>query len=195
VAVAGARLPGERLAFPGVAGHWISQGRALALAALSLTLAGCGGSSPSSTAGGAKSARSAPPAVGKPIRIRPDGTTLVVNVRRVIFPLRGSGVLLSPGDRAAGVEVAVRNAGRAVYDSSSESDVALETSTGTPATPGFASSGPCRTSEIDFLKEVQPGESRSGCVAFDVPKGSKPAKVRFAPEGESGLAQAWVVRR
>lgn len=119
----------------------------------------------------------------------------MVTVRRVIFPLRGSGLLLSPGDRAAGVEVSVRNVGHGVYDSSSESDVALQTTSGEPAAPGFASSGPCATSEIDFLKEVQQGESRSGCVAFDVAKRAKPAKVHFSPEGQQGLARTWVVRR
>jgi hypothetical protein len=130
--------------------------------------------------------------VGHSLRIPGGGTMLVVTVRRVIFPLRGSGVLLSPGDAAAGVEVSVRNTGHGVYDSSSESDISLRTSTGAPAEPGFASRGPCATSEIDFLKEVQPGESRGGCVAFDVPKGAKPAAVRFAPEGRGG--RTWVVK-
>jgi hypothetical protein len=123
------------------------------------------------------------------------GTSLVVTVRRVTFPLRGSGMLLSPGDAAAGVEVSIRNTGQGVYDSSSESDVSLRTSSGAPAEPGFASQGPCATSEIDFLKEVQPGEFRSGCVAFDVPRRAKPAKVRFSPEGQDRLARTWVVRR
>jgi Domain of unknown function (DUF4352) len=122
------------------------------------------------------------------------GTTLIVTVPRVTFPLRGSGILLSPGDRAAGVDVSVRNGGHAVYDSSSESDVSLRTSSGEPAEPGFASSGSCATSEIDFLKELQPGESRSGCVAFDVPRGTRPAAVRFSPEGRQDLGRTWLVR-
>jgi len=120
-------------------------------------------------------------------------TTLTVTVRRVIFPLRGSGMLLSPGDAAAGVEVAIRNSGHAVYDSSSESDVSLRTTSGAQAEPGFAQRGQCQTTEIDFLKEVSPGESRSGCVAFDVPKSAKPAAVRFSPEGRAALGRTWVV--
>ena len=115
--------------------------------------------------------------------------------RRVIFPLRGSGALLSPGDRAAGVEVSVRNVGHGIYDSSSESDVKLRVSKGGLAETAFASSGPCATSEIDFLKEVQPGESRSGCVTFDLPKGAKPTAVRFSPEGRPAGGQTWVVKR
>ena len=121
------------------------------------------------------------------------GTTLVVTARRVVFPLRGSGMLLSPGDVAAGVEMTVHNVGHGIYDSSSESDVGLRTSTGAPANPGFASHGVCGTTEIDFLKEVQPGESRSGCVAFDVPKGAKPTEVRFSPEGRPALGRSWRV--
>jgi hypothetical protein len=126
--------------------------------------------------------------------MRATGTVLVVTVRRVTFPLRGSGVLLQPGDRAAGVDVAVRNAGHGVYDSSSESDVGLRDSSGDLAEPSFAAQGDCATSEIDFLKLVQPGESRSGCVAFDVPRGTRPEAVRFAPEGRQALARTWLVK-
>jgi hypothetical protein len=164
----------------------------LGLLAASLILSSCGGSGSSSGGAGESTSRSGSPVVGKPIRIPAGQTTLVVTVRRVIFPLRGSGMLLSPGDAAAGVEVAVRNAGHGVYDSSSESDVSLRTSLGAAAEPGFAQNGQCATTEIDFLKEVQPGESRSGCIAYDVPKGAKPAAVRFAPGGHGGTT--WVVK-
>jgi hypothetical protein len=126
--------------------------------------------------------------------MRAAGTTLVVTAQRVIFPLRGSGMLLSPGDAAAGVEMAVHNVGHGVYDSSSESDVGLRTTIGQPANPGFASHGVCTTTEIDFLKEVQPGESRSGCVAFDVAKGAKPAAVTFSPRGGGAVGRTWIVK-
>jgi hypothetical protein len=112
----------------------------------------------------------------------------------VIFPLRGSGALLGPGDSAAGAELTVRNAGKGVYDSSSESDVGLRTSLGQFAEPAFASNGPCATTEIDFLKLVEPGESRAGCVAFDLPKGAKPAVVRFSPDGRQALGRIWTVK-
>jgi hypothetical protein len=132
--------------------------------------------------------------VGNPLRLRAGETTLLVTVRRVSFPLRGSGALLSPGDRAAGVDVAVRNTGHGVYDSSSESDVKLRSSLGDFAEPAFASQGPCATSEIDFLKEVQPGELRSGCVVFDVAKGARPAAVRFEPDGRAAQGRTWLVK-
>jgi hypothetical protein len=177
---------------PGVTRRTTS-GTALALAAASLLIASCGGSGSSSTGNGATATQAAPTRVGSPVRVRAGATTLVVNVERVAFPLRGSGALLGPGDRAAGAEVSVRNTGHAVYDSSSESDVSLRTTAGSLAEPAFASSGQCATSEIDFLKLVQPGESRSGCVVFDVPKGARPAEVLFAPEGRAALARTWAV--
>jgi Domain of unknown function (DUF4352) len=134
------------------------------------------------------------PSVGAPIRMRAGETTLAVTVSRVIFPLRGSGALLSPGDRAAGVDLTVRNVGHGIYDSSSESDVTLRASGGEQAEPAFASQGSCVTSEIDFLKEVEPGEVRHGCVAFDLPKNTKPATVRFTPEGRPAGGQGWTVK-
>jgi hypothetical protein len=163
-----------------------------ALVAASILISSCGGSS--SPGGGGSTTQPGSPKVGSPVRMRAGGTTLVVTVRQVTFPLRGSGALVGPGDRAAGVDVSVRNVGNGVYDSSSESDVGLRDSSGGLAEPAFAAQGSCATSEIDFLKEVQPGESRSGCVAFDVARGSRPVAVRFAPEGRQALGRTWLVR-
>ena len=157
-----------------------------------IALSSCGGSS-SSNRTVRTTGTAGPPAIGKPIRMHAGDTTLVVTARRVIFPLRGSGMLLSPGDAAAGVEMAVHNVGHGVYDSSSESDVGLRTTSGASASPGFASHGPCTTTEIDFLKEVQPGESRGGCVAFDVPKGTSPSAVTFSPKGGGAAGRTWVL--
>jgi hypothetical protein len=176
-----------------VAGRGITGAVALAAAVASVGVVSCGGSSSSTGTSATATSAAGPPKLGAPIRMPAGGTTLVVTARRVIFPLRGSGMLLSPGDAAAGVELAVHNVGHRVYDSSSESDVSLRTSAGTSASPGFASHGRCTTTEIDFLKEVQPGESRSGCVAFDVPKGGKPATVRFSPDGHEAQGRSWAV--
>jgi uncharacterized protein DUF4352 len=184
----------SRGSFPGVAARGISGVVTLAVLVACVVLSSCGGSS--SSPGGTVGTTSSPgpPPVGKPIRMSAGPTTLVVTPRRVIFPLRGSGMLLSPGDAAAGVEVAVHNVGHGVYDSSSESDVGLRTTSGASASPGFASQGVCTTTEIDFLKEVQPGESRSGCVAFDLPKGAKPAAVTFSPRVGGTTGRTWVVK-
>jgi hypothetical protein len=165
---------------------------AVAVLAAALALVSCGGSS---KPGGTTSvARQSPPKVGQTLRVRAGSTTLAVNVHRVTFPLRGSGALLGPGDRAAAVEVSLRNTGHALYDSSSESDVKLKVTSGQFAEPAFASGGGCATTEIDFLKDVEPGESRSGCVAFDVPRGDKPTAVRFEPNGSAASGRTWLVK-
>jgi Domain of unknown function (DUF4352) len=160
---------------------------------MSVLLGSCGDDDSSSPESGESGTQAEQPQVGQSVRMPAGETTLVVTVRKVIFPLRGSGALLAPGDRAAGVEVAVRNAGKGIYDSSSESDVGLRLSSAQFAEASYASRGPCATSEVDFLKEVTPGESRSGCVAFDVPKQEKPRAVRFAPEGRDAQARTWVI--
>jgi uncharacterized protein DUF4352 len=165
---------------------------ALATATLCLLLASCGGGGGSDNGGGTPT-QAGEAKVGTPQRVRTPETTLVVTVRRVVHPLRSSGATLAPGDSGAGVMVAVRNTGKGVYDSSSESDFELRTSLGSLAEPAFASRGPCATTEIDFLKLVQPGESRSGCVAFDLPRGSQPDAVRFVPERREALARTWQV--
>ena len=169
---------------------------ALALIAGAPLISSCGGSGTSSAevTTGTTTDVASPPTVGKSLRMGAGETTLIVTARRVTFPLRGTGAMLAPGDRAAAVDVSVRNVGHAVYDSSSESDVGLRTSAGELAEPSFASQGSCVTSEVDFLKEVQPGESRSGCVAFDVPKGARPVAVRFSPEGPQASGRTWLVR-
>jgi hypothetical protein len=168
---------------------------ALALIVACALISSCGESSSSDQpASNAAPAPPAPPAVGRSLRIQANATALVVTVSRVDFPLRGTGALLSPGDRAAGVDIAVRNVGHGVYDSSSESDVHLRTSAG-DAEPSFASQGSCATSEIDFLKEVEPGESRRGCVAFDVARDGRPIAVRFEPEGRAARGRTWLVKR
>jgi len=169
--------------FPGAA--------VLAIAMLCLLLASCGGGG--SDDGGGTATQAGEAKVGTPQRVRTPETTLVVTVRRVVHPLRNSGATLAPGDSGAGVIVAVRNTGKGIYDSSSESDFELRTSLGSLAEPAFASRGPCATTEIDFLKLVQPGESRSGCVAFDLPRGSQPDAVRFVPERREALARTWQV--
>lgn len=129
--------------------------------------------------------------------MRASATVLKVRVRRLIDPLRGGGAAgaASPGARGIGVVIEVRNAGGGVYDSSSKTDVTLGARDGTPAALLFVPGGGCATSERDFLKLVAPGETRTGCVAFELPRSRRPAVVRFAPDGSARRAVRWVVRR
>lgn len=175
-----------------------------ALLITAAALAACGGgsatpaelpASSSSTGTAPKPAPRAGPRVGQGQRVRASATVLKVRVRRVIDPLTGGGAAgaASPGARGIGVVVEVRNAGGGVYDSSSKTDVTLSARGGAPAALLFVPGGGCATSERDFLKLVAPGETRRGCVAFEMPRSSRPALVRFAPDGSARRAARWAV--
>ena len=132
--------------------------------------------------------------VGHAQRVPARGTTLVITVTRVIDPLRGSGAKVPPGMEAVGVLVAARNAGPAGYDSSATSDFSLLTAAG-PASPVFVPSGTCQTYLQDFMNEIAPGQGRTGCVAFAIPRGEEPRMVRFSPDGgTAGVVRSWAMR-
>lgn len=131
--------------------------------------------------------------LGRAQRVRSDETRLLVNVSRVVFPLRGSGAATLPGERVAGVLLTVRNVGDGVYDSSSEGDVSLRASGSAAVEPAFAGRGRCATTEIDPLKQLAPGVERSACIVFALPQGARPRTVRFAPDGRRSRARTWRV--
>lgn len=125
------------------------------------------------------------PHVGAARRVPAPGTTLIVTIRSVIDPLRGSGTQIVPGMKAVAILVAVRNAGPGGYDSSATGDFSLDSAAG-QAAPLFVSKGVCKTSLQDFMNAVSAGELRTGCVAFSIPSGQRPTTVGFAPDGGSG---------
>ncbi|MDQ6778874.1 MAG: hypothetical protein M3071_22225 [Actinomycetota bacterium] len=132
--------------------------------------------------------------VGIPRRVPANGTALVVTVTKVIDPLRGSGARLPAGMVPVGVLVAVRNAGPGSYDSSYTSDFSL-LYPGGHATPVLARSGVCMTLVQDFMNALGAGETRTGCIAYLVPRGKAPTVVRLAPDGgTAGHSVAWAVR-
>lgn len=120
-------------------------------------------------------------------------TTLVVAVKKVIDPLTDSGARVPAGMVAVGVLISARNDGPENYDSSATSDFELRTGAG-PATPVFAPSGVCQTTVQDFMNELGAGVSRTGCIAYVIPRGQAPTTVRFsAYGGHEGHAVSWVV--
>jgi hypothetical protein len=121
------------------------------------------------------------------------GTTLVVKVKRVFDPLLGSGAKVPAGKVPVGVLIVVRNAGPGSYDSSYTSDFSLLT-TGGPAMPVFAPAGVCQTYVQDFMNELSPGEVRTGCIAYLIPRGTALTRVRLAPDGGTAHhSVSWVV--
>jgi hypothetical protein len=134
------------------------------------------------------------PRLGATQHVSARGTTLMVTIRAVIDPLRGSGVDLIAGTKPVAILVAVRNVGPGGYDSSSTGDFSLASAAG-QASPAFVPKGICRTPPRDFMNAIAAGEARTGCVAFSIPDGQRPTTVGFAPEGgSSGRRRLWSAR-
>jgi len=133
-------------------------------------------------------------AVGVTQRVHATGTTLVVKVAKVIYPLLGSGAKVPAGMVAVGVLIDVRNAGPGGYDSSYTSDFSLSTAAG-HAMPVYVPQGACQTYVQDFMNALGVGESRTGCIAYLIPRHRPPTAVSLAPDGGTAHTRVtWVVR-
>lgn len=179
-------------------------------AAVSLGLAGCGGSAHSSTASpgpisatsSATTSTAAPPRhrhrrarsrgapVGTAQRVHAGSSTLLVTVSHVLDPLSGIGSGLLPGHRATGVQVTIRVLAGATYDSTASGDWSILTTSGL-ASPLFVKQGVCATPLADFESLIGVGESREGCVAFGVPRHARILSVRFSPHARAPGTVAW----
>jgi hypothetical protein len=178
----------------------------LVLAAALVLLSSCGSSAPKAPAVSTLSRSSPalsttpgqPPkpqgiAVGTAQRVGAGATTLVVEVTKVIDPLRGSGARVPAGMHPIGVLVTVRNAGPSTYDSSYTSDFSL-LYPGGRALPVFAPAGVCKTLVQDFMNQLAASVSRTGCIAYLIPAGKAPTTVRLAPDGgTAGHRVSWAV--
>jgi hypothetical protein len=132
------------------------------------------------------------PPVGASQNLNAGGTRLTVRVAQV-FSLGGSGARLLPGNRAVGVNVELHNDGPSVYDSSATGDISIVASSGL-ATPVFEPSGACQTPLRDFDNYIEPGVSRSGCVAFSLSSRARVLAVRFSPHGQPAGGATWLAR-
>jgi hypothetical protein len=128
--------------------------------------------------------------VGTTQQVNSAGAALRVTLRRVIDPLRGSGVELPAHTRAVAVIVQIRSAGPRTYDSSATGDVSLVTSGG-GVTPVLATHGICRTPLNDFDRYITAGEDRVGCVVFAVADGATLDAVRFSPHAHHRGRLTW----
>jgi hypothetical protein len=128
--------------------------------------------------------------VGATQRVHAGSSTLAVTVARVLDPLTDSGGRPLPGTRPLGVMVAIRHLAGATYDSTASGDWSLLTTAG-PAPPLFVRHGICQTPLVDFESLVGSGETRSGCVAFSVPRGAHLTGIRFSPHSRAAGAVRW----
>lgn len=118
------------------------------------------------------------------------GSTLSVTVTRVLDPLSPTEAALLPRTRGVGVMVTIHNDGGATYDSTASGDWSLLSAAGL-ATPLSVRGGPCQTQLVDFESLIYPGDTRTGCVAFTVPRGAKVVQIRFSPHSRAPGRVAW----
>ena len=130
------------------------------------------------------------PGVGATQWVDTSGARLGVTLRRVIYPLLGSGAQLPGGARAVGVVIQIRNSGPKLYDSSATGDITLVASKGV-VTPVLATHGICRTPLDDFDRYITAGEDRLGCVVFAVANGATLDAVRFSPHARRPGRLTW----
>ena len=128
--------------------------------------------------------------MGTTQRVQAGGSLLDVTVSKVLDPLSATGSALLPGTRAAGVQVAIRGAGGATYDSTASGDWSLLTTAGL-ASPLFVRHGVCETPLVDFESLIGAGETRAGCVAFGLPRRARILSVRFSPYSRARGGLAW----
>ena len=128
--------------------------------------------------------------MGTTQRVHAGTSTLAVTVTKVLDPLTHTGASLLPGHRATGVEVDVRVETGETYDSTASGDWSILSTAGL-ASPLFVKQGVCQTQLADFESLIGVGESRSGCVAFSVPRHAKILSVRFSPHARARGTVAW----
>jgi hypothetical protein len=128
--------------------------------------------------------------VGSTLRVHAGTSTLAVTVTKVLDPLTATGSALLPGHRATGVEVDVRDESGATYDSTASGDWSILSTAGL-ASPLFVKQGVCETPLADFESLIGVGESRTGCVAFSVPRHARVLSVRFSPHSRARGSVAW----
>lgn len=81
----------------------------------------------------------------------------------------------------------IRNLAGGDYDSTASGDWSVTTRSG-PGSPLFVRSGACRTPLVDFESLIGSGQTRSGCVAFSLPRRQRIVSIRFSPHARRGPA-------
>lgn len=174
--------------------------RSVLLGALTTTsvLAGCGGSGvpaadPSHTSAldraRVEQALGAPK-VGTTQRVNAAGAHLTVTVVKVVDLPSDDDAPVLPGFRGVGVRVEISNTGPAAYDSLATSDFSIM-ATDPNVHLLYVPSGLCRTPPRDFDRDINVGESRSGCLAFRIHEQARVTGVTFSPHGKPVGQVSW----
>lgn len=161
------------------------------------TLSGCGGDAPTLDATTPPDTSGAKVPVGSSIRLEA-GERLAIRatVTGIIDPLTGQGSVDTPaeGRRFVGVQLSLSNVGPVEYSDAPSNGAVLEFDDGHQSSPTIVTSGPCAAG-FAARTEIRPGAQRRGCLAFEVPIGSKPATVEFTIDPDlDGITGHWDVR-
>jgi hypothetical protein len=95
----------------------------------------------------------------------------------------------TPGRRYIAIDVEVENIGDEVATVSPSSSLTVIDSEGRQAEPGYVSGGDCTTDGLDEVR-LSPGDSRRGCVVFEIAQTREVARVQFALDGSDGTDEA-----
>lgn len=136
-----------------------------------------------------------PVALGDPAVLKTQETELRVRVTGIIDPLP-AGEFDEPADgkRFVGVRMSLRNIGSGTYNDSVSNGSALILKSSEQVDPTLLSGGPCDSSFSSDVK-VATGDTRTGCIPFEVPNGARLRSFQFTPDsGFAGTMGEWDVR-
>jgi uncharacterized protein DUF2510/uncharacterized protein DUF4352 len=131
------------------------------------------------------SLRAGPAAPGEALRISTRNGEVQVRVLDVVDPVDRGGYYRGPrsGTRWVGVRVRIANLSGTTYEDDPANDTRLVAGGRTLQ----ADSALLTTCDVfPVTVSIAPGQARSGCVIFEVPRGSSPRQLRFASDSYFG---------
>jgi hypothetical protein len=131
------------------------------------------------------SLRAGPAAPGEALRIYTRDGEVRVSVLDVVDPVARGGYYRGPrsGTRWVGVRMRIANVGATTYEDDPANDTRLVAGRRTLQ----ADSALLTTCDVFPVQvRIPSGQSRSGCVIFEVPRGTSPRQLRFASDSYFG---------
>jgi hypothetical protein len=122
------------------------------------------------------------------------GNAETVTLVKVVNPATGKDEFNTPtaGNKFVGVQLSIKNASAAAISPNILAEVTLIDSANQSYNPDFSSLSNCQ--EFATALSIAPGDTATGCVAFQVPTAATPAKVQYTPS--SGFADGtgqWLI--
>lgn len=119
---------------------------------------------------------------------KPSKVKVAVTVKKITGPF--SGFNLDAGRKLIGLEVTFKNVGKARFDDALPGG-RLAVSGGESGKQTSLISGNTKSPCDNPSLKLAPGESKSVCIAYDVPKDAKPATFEYATDSGYGDTGLW----